>query len=123
HAHGVSISEIEISVAPGHRKQDVRREIDKALNQIPGITTMVAQPIEHRLSHVLSGTPAAIAINVFGDDMDTLRKMAADIERELGSLPGARDVAANRELLIETVPIRYRRADLAVHGLTPADVA
>ncbi|MBK8207587.1 MAG: efflux RND transporter permease subunit [Planctomycetes bacterium] len=123
HAHGVSVSEIEVSVAPGYTKHQVRREIDKVLAQIPGITTMVGQPIEHRLSHVLSGTPAEIAIDVYGEDMDTLRKIASEIETELQSIPGARDVAANREMMIETVPIRYRRADLAAHGFTPADAA
>ncbi|MCB9932082.1 MAG: efflux RND transporter permease subunit [Planctomycetes bacterium] len=123
HAHGVAVSEIEVSVAPGHTKEEVRREIDKVLAQIPGITTTVGQPIEHRLSHVLSGTPAAIAINVYGDDLDTLRQIAKEIEAELKGVPGTRDVAANREMMIETAPILYRRDDLARHGFTPADVA
>ncbi|MBX3473045.1 MAG: efflux RND transporter permease subunit [Planctomycetes bacterium] len=123
HAHGVNISEIEVAVAPGHTKDAVRRQIDAVLAEIPGITTMVGQPMEHRLSHVLSGTPAAIAISVFGDDMDVLRKIAKEAESALVGLPGARDVAANRELMIETLPIRYRRNDLARYGLTPADAA
>lgn len=123
HAHGVAVSEIEVSVMPGYEKHEVRAEIDKVLAQIPGITTTVGQPIEHRLSHVLSGTPAAIAINVYGDDMDKLRAIAREIETELQQIPGARDVAANREMMIETVPISYRRADLAAHGFTPADAA
>lgn len=123
HAHGVNISELELAVAPGHTKEEVRRRIDAVLAEIPGITTMVGQPMEHRLSHVLSGTPAAIAISVYGDDMDVLRKIAKESETALKALPGARDVAANRELMIETLPIRYRRADLARYGLTPADAA
>ncbi|MBZ0136794.1 MAG: efflux RND transporter permease subunit [Planctomycetes bacterium] len=123
HAHGVAVSEIEVSVEPGYTKEEVRREIDKVLSQIPGITTTVGQPIEHRLSHVLSGTPAAIAIDVYGDDMDKLRSIAKEIEGELKQIPGARDVAANREMMIETIPIRYRRADLARNGLSPGDAA
>ena len=123
HAHGVAVSEIEVSVEPGYTKQEVRAEIDKVLADIPGITTTVGQPIEHRLSHVLSGTPAAIAINVYGDDMDKLRAIAKEIEIELQSIPGARDVAANREMMIETIPIDYRHDDLARHGFTPQDAA
>ncbi|MCL4730997.1 MAG: efflux RND transporter permease subunit, partial [Planctomycetes bacterium] len=123
HAHGVNISEIEVAVAPGHSKAEVRRRIDDVLADVPGVTTMVGQPMEHRLSHVLSGTPAAIAISVYGDDLDVLRKIAKETETALRALPGARDVAANRELMVETLPIRYRRADLARYGLTPADAA
>lgn len=123
HAHGVSVSEIEVTVAPGYGKEDVRRRIDTVLAQVPGITSMVGQPIEHRLSHVLSGTPAAIAISVYGDDMDKLRRIAKEIETELKAIPGTRDVAANREMLIDTVPIEYDRQALARFGLSPADAA
>ena len=61
HAEPVSSSEIEVSVEAGHRREEIRAQIDAILAAVPGITTMVGQPIEHRLSHVLSGTPAAIA--------------------------------------------------------------
>jgi HME family heavy-metal exporter len=101
----------------------VRARIDEVLASIPGMTTMVGQPIEHRLSHVLSGTPAALAISVFGEDLDGLRAIAKQIEAEVREIPGARDVNANREVMITSLPVRYRRADLAAFGLTPAGVA
>jgi len=123
HAEPVSNSELDVAVKPGFRKEDVRREIDKVLAGAVGLTTMVGQPIEHRLSHILSGTPAAIAIDVFGDDLSKLRKIAKEIEAELKKLPGTRDVAANREVLITSLPIRYRSAELQRFGLTPAGAA
>ncbi|HZW09191.1 MAG TPA: efflux RND transporter permease subunit, partial [Phycisphaerales bacterium] len=123
HAEPVSSSEIEVTVRPGFGKRAVRERIDAILADVPGVTTMVGQPIEHRLSHILSGTPAAVAINVFGDDLDRLRAIAAQIEGELESLPGAVDVAANREVTVVSLPIRYRSRDLAAAGLTPAAAA
>ena len=123
HAEPVSSSEIEVTVKPGASQDAIRAEIDRTLANIPGITTMVGQPIEHRLSHVLSGTPAAIAISVYGEDLNVLRRIAKEIEGELKTLPGTRDVAANREVLITSLPIRYRAADLAAAGLSPASAA
>lgn len=123
HAEPVSNSEIDVTVLPGHRKEDVRAEITRILEQVPGITTNIGQPIEHRLSHILSGTPAAIAISVYGDDLDVLRTIAKEIEGVLKPLPGARDVAANREVMIQSLPVEYRPLDLAAYGLTPADAA
>jgi Cu/Ag efflux pump CusA len=119
----VSNSEIDVRIKPGYSKYDVRRRIDDVLDQFPAVTTMVGQPIEHRLSHVLSGTPAAIAIDVFGDDLPTLRKIAREIDAALKAIPGTRDVAANREVLITSLPIRYRSDDLRYVGLTPASAA
>lgn len=120
HAEPPSSSEIEVTVAAGESKEAVREQIDAILADVPGITTMIGQPIEHRLSHILSGTPAAIAINVFGDDLAKLRMLAKDIETALKELPGTRDVAANREVTVASVPIRYRHQDLSAAGLTPA---
>jgi HME family heavy-metal exporter len=123
HAEPVSNSEMDVTVAPGHRKEDVRARITRVLEQVPGITTNVGQPIEHRLSHILSGTPAAIAISVYGNDLDVLRTIAKEIEGVLKPLPGARDVAANREVMIQSLPVEYRPSELAAYGLTPASAA
>lgn len=123
HAEPVSSSEIEVTVREGADQERVRERIDAIIANIPGVTTMVGQPIEHRLSHILSGTPAAIAINVYGEDLNVLRALAKQIEAELRTIPGTRDVAANREVMITSLPIRYRATDLAAAGLSPASAA
>lgn len=123
HAEPVSNSEIDVTIKSGFRKEDVRAVITSILEKVPGITTNVGQPIEHRLSHVLSGTPAAIAISVYGEDLDVLRTIVKEIETELKGLPGARDVAANREVMIRSLPVEYRPYELAAYGLTPASAA
>ncbi len=123
HAEPVSSSEIEVVMAPDGDARLVRAGIDEVLGAIPGVTTMIGQPIEHRLSHLLSGTPAAIAIDVFGDDLAGLRAVAKRIETALKDIPGTRDVAANREVMVTSLPIRYRAQDLAAVGLTPVHAA
>ena len=123
HAEPVSNSEIEVSVMPGHNRADVRRSIDKVLASVPGISTSVGQPIEHRLSHVLSGTPAAIAVVAKGDDLAVLRDLAKRLEAALRGVDGTRDVNANREVMITSLPIRYDQQALAAAGLSPASAA
>ncbi len=123
HAEPVSNSEIDVTVKPGFENQEVRKQISAILEKVPAITTNIGQPIEHRLSHILSGTPAAIAISIYGDDLDKLRVIAKEIEGALKPLDGARDVAANREVMIQSLPIDYRPADLAAYGLTPRSAA
>ena len=123
HAEPVSNSEIDVTVLPGYDNIAVREQISEILERVPGITTNIGQPIEHRLSHILSGTPAAIAISVYGDDLDVLRTIAKEIEATLKPLPGARDVAANREVMIQSLPVDYQQAELAAYGLTPRSAA
>ncbi len=123
HAEPVSNSEMEVTVASGYERNAIRDRISEILASVPGITTNIGQPIEHRLSHILSGTPAAIAINVYGDDLDTLRVIAKEIEAALRPLPGARDIAANREVMIQSLPVEYQPGVLAAYGLTPRAAA
>ncbi len=123
HAEPVSNSELDITMKPGAIKSRIRQEIAAIALSVPGVTVQIGQPIEHRLSHILSGTPAAIAINVYGENLATLRDLAKKIEGQLKSIPGARDVTANREVLITSLPINYRHPDLAAAGLSPAEAA
>ena len=123
HAEPVSASEIDIRLAPGADPRQVRRGLVELLASAPGITTQIGGPIAHRLSHILSGTPAAVAIKVFAEDLEELRAIAREIETALRPLPGVRDLVANREVLSDTVPVRFRRDRLSHYGLTPADAA
>ncbi|MEE3055135.1 MAG: efflux RND transporter permease subunit [Planctomycetota bacterium] len=123
HAEPVSASEIDIRLEPDADPVAVRESLQELLAASPGITKQLGGPIDHRLSHILSGTPAAIAIKIFGDDLEELRAIAAEVERELLPLPGVRDLVANREVMTDTVPIRFDKARLAHYGLTPAAAA
>ncbi len=123
HAEPVSFSEIEVTMKANASVDAARVSIDRIVSDVPGINTMIGQPIEHRLSHILSGTPAAVAIDIFGNDLDVLRGVAKEVESALKSVPGTRDVNANREVLVTSLPIRYRAQDLAAAGLSPASAA
>ena len=118
HAELPSSSEVEVRLAPDADPKEVLEGIDRVLAEIPGVTTTIGQPISHRLSHVMSGTKAQIAIDIYGEDLPLLRKVAKEVESAITEVPGARDVAANREVLIETLAIDFRLGDLARFGLS-----
>ncbi|MBL9088230.1 MAG: efflux RND transporter permease subunit [Planctomycetia bacterium] len=123
HAEPVSASELDVRLRPGARVEEVHRALVRLFDATPGLTAQIGGPIAHRLSHILSGTPAAVAIKLFGDDLATLRTMAKDCERALAGVPGVRDLVANREIRAAHLPIAFDRDALARHGLTPADAA
>ncbi len=123
HAEPVSASDIDVRLEPDADVQTVRSALVSLLDAAPGVTTQIGGPIGHRLSHMLSGTPAAVAIKVFGDDLDVLRAIAKQVEGAIAPLPGVRDLVANREVLSDSLPIRFDRNRLAHYGLTPADAA
>jgi len=123
HAEPPSASEMDVRLKPGADIDAVRRDLVSLFDNTPGVTSQIGGPISHRLSHILSGTPAAVAIKIFGDDLATLRVIAQEIEGSLRGLPGVRDLVANREVMAETLPVAFDREKLAYYALTPGDAA
>jgi HME family heavy-metal exporter len=80
HAEGVHTSEIDIDLRPSARgREQVLADIRTRLSVLPASIT-VGQPIAHRLDHMLSGVRAQIALKIYGEDYDTLRSLAAELE-------------------------------------------
>ncbi len=123
HAEPVSASELDVRLDPEADAATIKRELVKLLRATPGLTSQIGGPIAHRLSHILSGTPAAVAIKVFGDDLDLLRQIASEVEGEIAGFPGVQDLVANREVMIDTLPIEFDREKLAAYGMTPGEAA
>lgn len=118
HAEPVSSSEFVVRVDLDGDVENVRRRIRELLGGIPGCSVLVGYPIAHRISAVLSGTEAEVAVNVYGEDLAVLRETTGRIRRELETMPEVSDVRANREVTVRTLKIEYDVDALAEAGLT-----
>jgi len=122
HAEGVHSSEIEVDLTPSSRsKDDIAYDIRSRLGVLP-VSTNVGQPISHRLDHMLSGVRAEIALKLFGEDLDTLRRLAEDMRQRLNRIPGIADLQIERQVRIPQLEIivDYRKA--ALYSVQPAAV-
>jgi HME family heavy-metal exporter len=122
HAEGVHYSEIDVDLERSARaKEDVYAEIRARLSALPAAVS-IGQPIAHRLDHMLSGVRAQIAIKIFGEDLDALRTLAAQLQGRLRAVPGIVDLQTEKQVLIPQVQItpNYERASL--YGVNPAQL-
>jgi CzcA family heavy metal efflux pump len=125
-AEGVQYNEIEAELRRGRglRPQaEVVAAIRRDLAQLPGASVNVGQPLSHRIEHMLSGTRAQLAMNLFGPDLDVLRRKAAEIEAVAAGTPGVADLYVEQQTLVPQVNIAIDRALAARYGLRPADVS
>lgn len=118
HAEPVSSSEFVVRVDLNGDTEAVREQIRERLGNIPGCALIVGYPIAHRISAVLSGTEAELAVNVFGENVDVLRDTVAKMKTVLESHPGVSDVRANREITVRTFRIDYDMPSLVEAGIT-----
>jgi len=124
HAEGVNTSEYVLELDPHshHSREAQLDEIREAMADIPGIVTSVEQPIAHLISHMLSGVKAQIGMKIYGDDLDTLRRKAEEMEAAMKSIPGIRDLQVEQQVMIPQLRLELDRDKLLLYGLTPAEV-
>jgi cobalt-zinc-cadmium resistance protein CzcA len=76
-------------------KQELIDEIRKVLDGFPGINVGFTQPIQMRVSEMLTGSTGDVSIKVFGNDITTLAKIADQISEQTRTLQGSVDVNAS----------------------------
>ncbi len=81
-----------------------------------------SQPIEMRMSELISGVRSDIAIKVFGDDLETLRRTADRIAQVVGRVEGAEDVKVEQVSGLSQLQIKPNRAAIARYGLNVEDI-
>ena len=77
-------------------KEQLQDEIRKVMAQVPGIAFQFTQPIEMRVSEMLTGTRGDVAVKLFGSDLAVLNEKAQQIADILKSINGASDVFAKQ---------------------------
>jgi CzcA family heavy metal efflux pump len=125
HAQDVNAAELDVDLdlSKGKRdKDELFADLRKALAQVPGAVVTIGQPLSHRIDHMLSGTRAAIALKIYGDDLETLRGMAERVKKITERTPGAVDVAIEQQVDIPEIVIRPDRDTVARFGLTTGEV-
>ncbi|MGL5448027.1 MAG: efflux RND transporter permease subunit, partial [Rhabdaerophilum sp.] len=85
HAEGVHASEVDVDLKPSSRsKEQIVQDIRTKLAVLP-VNTNIGQPISHRLDHMLSGVRAQIALKIYGEDLDTLRRVASEFRDKMAA--------------------------------------
>ena len=123
HVMPVSVNEFDVEFHPtGRPRPVVFEEIRRELATIPGTFVNVGQPLGHRLSHMLSGVSAKIAVKVYGPDLEVLRDLGRQIESVAREIPGLTDIYLERQVPIPQIRIEVRRAAAQAYGLTPGSI-
>ena len=73
-------------------KEALIEAVRAVLEDFPGTSYAFTQPIEMRVSEMLTGTRGDLAVKIFGPDLATLNQLAAQIETLLNGIDGAQDV-------------------------------
>ncbi len=124
HAQGVEASEIDVGLQMQTRsKAEFLNAVRRALTVVPGMNITIGQPISHRIDHMLSGTRANIALKIFGDDLQRLRRLGLAVRDAVAQIPGVVDLAVEQQTDLPILHLQLNREQIARVGLTVGNVA
>lgn len=103
-------------------KADLIAAINRKLQVFPGITFNYTQPAEDAVDEAETGLKSALAVKVFGSDLNTLQAKGKAIKHVLEQVRGIRDVTLVQELGQPSLSIKIDRAAIARYGLNVDDI-
>ena len=106
----------------GRTQQEIEEDIRKALEVLPGVNIALSQPIAQRVDEMVTGVRSQVAVKIFGDDLEELRKLSEQVARIVKSTRGARDLRIERLSGQQELTIDIDRRAIARHGINVADV-
>lgn len=106
---------------PGIIKNDIINELNKKL-KIPGVTNGWTQPIINRINMLSTGIRTDVGVKIFGQNLDTLGRLAQTISEDLKGIPGIVDLYPEQVTGGKYLNIKIDKNAIGRFGLTTDDV-
>lgn len=126
---GVEVSDIFVILKPheewttAHDREGLIEKMNEALEKaVPGVAFSYSQPIELRMQELIAGVRSDIAISLYGDDMEVLKRKADEIVRVVSQVPGAADTKAEQVAGLPFLRVKVNREAIARYGINASQV-
>ena len=106
----------------GRTKTQLVQAIQGRLSAIPGLRLSFSQPIALRVNELISGVKSDLAVKVFGEEIDILKRNADRIAALLGGIHGAEDVRVEQVTGFSQLDIIPDRRAMARYKLNMHDI-
>lgn len=119
-----NVSEFHVRLKPdvgAHGEDEAQDSIRKVLESYPAIQTEITTFLGDRIGESLSGETSAVTVNVNGNDLAALDRVAAQVATQLKQVQGAADVIVHAEPGTPMLRIALDAGRMAVHGISAAD--
>lgn len=126
---GVEVSDIYVILEPHDKwktaktKEELIDKINEALTKaLPGTKFSYSQPIELRVQELIAGVRSDVAINIFGDDLETLKRIGDQVVKVVSKIPGAADTKAEQVAGLPYLRVIIDRDAIARYGINASQI-
>ncbi len=128
HADPINSAEMYVILKPKDQWRQpnnqafIEKEVRQVIAKLPGITANLTQPIEMTVDELLEGVRAELAVKLFGDDLQQLKRKADEISAVIKQVKGAADVQVDQVSGTPQLVIIPDRHAIARYGLNISDI-
>ncbi len=128
HTDPINSAEMYVLLKPeeewreGLDQEGIEAKIREKVEGMPGVLLNFTQPIRMTVDELLEGVRAELAVKLFGDDLDLLKKKADEISTLLTNVRGAADIQVDQVSGKPQLKITVNRHAIARYGLNLSDV-
>jgi cobalt-zinc-cadmium resistance protein CzcA len=125
---GIELTDIFLTLRPrrewkrAHSQQGLAAEIERAMRDFPGINAVLTQPIEMRMNEMIAGIRSDIGIKIYGDDLETLRRLSDEVQEVLLDTPGAVEISSEQITGQPMLQVTVDPDAIARYGIPTRDV-
>ena len=101
---------------------EMAEKMGAKLAEIPGISTGFQYPVQMRFNELMTGARQDVVCKIFGEDLDTLAKYAAQLGALVNSVEGAKDLYVEAVSGMPQIVIKYNRQNLALYNISVSEV-
>lgn len=105
----------------GMTKDKLIAELNSKL-QIPGVINAFTQPIINRINMLSTGIRTDVGVKIYGQNLDTINKLAQQFRKELIDVPGVKDLYVEPITGGKYIEVKIKREEIGRYGLTVDDV-
>lgn len=107
---------------PGMTPAKLEDELDRHV-RLPGVTNSWTMPIKARVDMLTTGIRTPIGIKIYGPSLDGVQEIGKHIEEVIGTVPGTRNVYAERVVGGFFIDFEIDRDQAARYGLSVDDIS
>ncbi|BAY59355.1 cation efflux system protein (plasmid) [Leptolyngbya boryana NIES-2135] len=122
---GTNSGELDVQLSEEGAKDREKsiEQIREEFKRIPGVASNIGGFISHRMDEVLSGVRSAIAVKIFGPDLDQLRTLGQQVQSAMGEVKGLTDLQLEPQVPVKQLQIEFDRDAAARYGITIGELS
>ena len=125
--HVVPMNNVEFDIdfrkdGKGRPLKVVLDDIRDRVKTVPGTFSIISGPLSHRISHLLSGVTAPVAVKIFGPDLATITHLGELVQKVAKTIPGLEDAKLDMQAQIPQLRIELDRDRALAHGVSPGEL-